>query len=204
MNCSRFETLLTEYLEGGLEPPAYQAAHQHLEGCPECTGLVDEVRRLKEELAVFPSFDVPRELVDGILDRTSGRPRRVSGWKDVILPALQPFLTQRYTFATVVMFAFMSLMVNLIGPEFSAFSYSNLKPSALIEEADRLSSQVYKRWLELNQLKIRIGEEIRLLQEDLYGRLDYHLVTILFRSYSEALEEQSQQPAEPDNQGETQ
>ena len=35
-----------------------------------------------------------------------------------------------------------------------------------------------------------VAEEIRLLKEDLYGRLDYHLVSQLFKSYQRSLEEQ--------------
>jgi hypothetical protein len=125
------------------------------------------------------------------MERTSGKPQTYSLWHDYLLPAVQPFLTQRYAFATIMIFVFLSFAVNVAGPEFSA---SSLSPSAIAATADRFSSQVYQKWAEFNDFKNRVGKEYELLKEDLLGRLDYHLVTILFRSYSESLREDAESP----------
>jgi len=189
MNCQRFETLLTDYIDGALDQHVHSAVDIHLEGCSSCTLLVKEVRSLCTELSHFPEVSVPNDLVDEIVERTSGKPQTHSLWHDYLVPAVRPFLTQRYAFATIMIFVFLSFAVNLAGPEFSA---SSLSPSAIVAKADRFSSQVYRKWAEFNEFKTRVGREYELLKEDLLGRLDYHLVTVLFRSYSESIEEESE------------
>jgi hypothetical protein len=189
MNCQRFETLLTDYIEETMDQHVRGAVNAHLEDCPDCSLLVDEVRQLCTDLEHFPEVSVPPTLIDEIMERTSGKPQTRSLWHDYLLPAVRPFLTQRYAFATIMIFAFLSFAVNLAGPEFSA---SSLSPSAIVAKADRFSSQVYRKWAEFNDFKTRVGKEYELLKEDLLGRLDYHLVTILFRSYNESIEEDSE------------
>jgi hypothetical protein len=189
MNCQRFETLLTDYIDETLDPHVRGAIDAHLDGCENCSLLVAEVRSLCTELAHFPEVSVPPSLVETIMERTSGKPQTHSLWGDYLVPAIRPFLTQRYAFATIMIFAFLSFAVNLAGPEFSA---SSLSPSAIVAKADRYSSQIYRKWAEFNDFKTRVGKEYELLKEDLLGRLDYHLVTILFRSYSESVEEETE------------
>jgi len=189
MNCQRFETLLTDFLDETLDSHVRAAALSHLEECPSCTSLVDEVSRLCEELKNFPEISLPPDLVEQIIEQTSGEAPTFSIWQDYLLPAIRPFLTQRYAFATLMIFVFLSFAVNLAGPEFSAAS---LSPSSLVAKADHFSSQVYRKWAEFNDFKTRVEREFALLKEDLLGRLDYHLVTILFRSYNEAVEEESE------------
>lgn len=196
MNCARFETLLTDFMDGLLDARVRAAMDEHVRDCHACSDLVADVRLLRSDLAAFPEVEIPESLVDRVLDRTTGRPRRESLWRGYFLPAIQPFMTQRYALATIIMFVFVSLMVNLMGPEFSAFSYNRLRPAALVEEADRFSNQIYRKWMEFNSFKSRVGEEVRLLKEDLFGRMDYHLIRILFKSYTESVEEEKQKEAE--------
>jgi len=191
MNCSRFETLLSEFMEQNLDPRVREAADRHLETCAACRELVADVQLLVDDLAHFPEVEVPDTLVPEILRKTSGIPRETSFWRDLVMPAVRPFLTQRYAFATVMIFAFLSFAVNVMGPGFSASSFS---PSSLMARADRLSSQVYLTWKEFNDVKSRWSEEFRLFKEDLFGRLDYHLITMLFESYQASLEEENSIP----------
>ena len=191
MNCQRFETLLTDYIDDALDPRVKGAIDTHLEDCAGCRSLAQEVENLCVDLSNFPEVSVPPELIDRILESTSGKRKAYSFWQDMLLPAVRPFLTQRYAFATVMMFVFLSFAVNLAGPEFSA---SSLSPSGLAARADRISSQVYKKWAEFNDFKTRVSEEFTLLKEDLWGRLDYHLVTIMIKSYRESLDNQNQAP----------
>jgi hypothetical protein len=109
-------------------------------------------------------------------------------------------MTQRYAFATLILFVFLSLMVNLAGPPAAAF----LSPSRLAEEADRFSTSVSRTWAELQDFRTRAGQEFKLLKEDLYGRLDYHLISMLFKSYTESVEEQKAlEERQPEGQPET-
>lgn len=193
MNCSRFETLLSDYMDGTLDPRVRAAMDQHLQGCSQCPILLEDVKQLREELENFPEVSVREELIGQILERTTGKPVERTLWSGIILPAIRPFLSQRYAFATLLIFAFISFAVNVMGPGFSAASYSRLRPSALIAQADEISSEIYKKWREFNDFKSQVNEELRLFKEDLLGRLDYHLVTILFESYEESLEKQKKE-----------
>lgn len=178
---------MTDFMDGHLDRTVQHALEQHLEGCTACSMLLSEVKEIQRELAAFPEVSVSEDLVRSILIKTSGVSARRVPWSEWLGAFARPFLSQRYAFATLLAFAFISFAVNVMGPGFSASSSSRLSPSALVAKADALSSQVYKGWREFNDFKGRVAEEVKLLKEDLIGRLDYHLVTILFRSYNETL-----------------
>ena len=188
MNCSRFEILLTDYLDGMLDQRLRDAVARHMGGCERCSDLLREVGLLQKELFDFPDLRPPDELVDRILERTSGKPVTRSFWGDLVVPTASPFLTQRYAFATVIMFVFLSLMVNLWGPGVSALSATDLRPSVIVADSHRFSNQIYKNWILVKDFRVRLFEEARLLKEDLYSRLDYYLISLLFESYSESLQ----------------
>ena len=164
MNCQRFETLLSDYIDDKLDQHVCSAIGAHLEGCANCASLLEDVRELCFDLEHFPEVSVPETLIDQIMERTSGKPQSHSIWQDYIVPTVRPFLTQRYAFATIMIFVFLSFAVNLAGPEFSA---SSLSPSAIVAKADHFSAQVYKKWAEFNDFKTRVRNEFDLLKEDL-------------------------------------
>ncbi len=192
MNCSRFETILTDYLERRLDSPVEQAVEVHLGDCEQCSALLENVVALRGELKDFPEITPPDDLVDRILLKTTGRPKPLSFWKETILPTMRPFFTKRFTFATVLLFVFLSLMVNLVGPPAGAV----LSPAGLAESADKLTTQIVMKWAQVLSFTDSVAGEIRLLKEDLYGRLDYHLVSQFFKSYQKSLEEQQNHRAD--------
>lgn len=194
MNCSRFETLLSDSMEGVLDPRVQAAVEIHLRECPACTALLQQVKELRQELAEFPEIRVSEQFVHRILERTSGIPQQYSWWRDFVVAGLRPLMTQRYAFATLVMFAFISFAVNVMGPTFSAAGSSLLNPSALVARADEFTGSIYRRWQEFNGFKARVSEELKLMKEDLIGRLDYHLVAILFANYDDTVREQKEPP----------
>ena len=196
MNCSRFETILTDYLEQGLDSPVQQAVEIHLGDCEQCRALLENVVTLRRELEDFPELTPPDDLVDRILVKTTGRPKPLSFWKETILPTMKPFFTKRFTFATVLLFVFLSLMVNLVGPPAGAA----LSPGGLAESADKLTTQIAMKWAQALSFTDSVAGEILLLKEDLYGRLDYHLVSQHFKSYQKSLEEQQNHGAD-DSEG---
>ena len=178
MNCSRFETILTDYLERRLDLPVQQGVEVHLRDCEQCNTLLDNVVALRQELENFPELTPPQDLVDRILVKTTGRRQPLSLWKETILPAIKLFFTKRFTFATVLLFVFLSLMVNLVGRPAGAV----LSPGGLAESADKLTIQIAMKWAQVLSFTDSVAEEMRLLKEDLYGRLDYHLGSQLFKS----------------------
>ncbi len=183
MNCASFETLLSDYADETLDERVREAVDSHLATCPACTRLLRDVRSVRSLLTDFPQAAPSMQLLETVIERTSGRFHVRSLWRDLVIPTVRPFLSQRFAFATLIMFVFVSLMVNMIGPDFSALSASDFRPSALVEQADRASSQVYKKWMQLRNFRSRFVGELWRLKEDVYGRLDYYLISLLFRSY---------------------
>lgn len=180
MDCQRFETLLSDLLGDRLDARVAEATLRHREACARCAELAAEVERVREELVAEPQLTVRRELIDAILESTSGIRSRGSLWQDVLRPTLRPFFSQRFAFATLIMFVSISVLANVMGPEFSAYSRN---PSLLLEKADEVSTQIYGGWRRFNDFKTQAAEELALWRDDLLGRLDYHLITLLFREY---------------------
>jgi len=203
MTCAAFETLLSEYMEGEVDPRTASHMEQHRKLCSQCSRLFDQVAEVRNQLREFPELSVSESLVRRILDQTAGSSsHNFHPWREVLVSFIYPFFSRRFAFATVIIFVFLSLMTNVVSPEFSAFSSSRLGPSTLVEQANRVSNQIYQRWMEFNNWKEGVTEELILLKEDLFGRLDYHLVTMLFRSYNESVQDQASSESEQDQESE--
>jgi len=197
MNCSSFETLLSDYMDDALDPRVKAAIDQHLAGCQACASILSEVSALRTQLLEFPNIEPSEQLLETVIERTSERFRVRTIWAEFIALTLRPFKTQRFAFATLIMFVFLSLVANVIGPDFSALSFSDMSPSALVERADRFSNQIYRKWMQVKAVKSELSGEVWRLKEDLYGRLDYHLINMLLRSFEQSV--QKQQPKETSN-----
>ena len=71
--CQELTELVTDYLEGALEPGLVRAIERHLAGCPHCTEYVAQVRRSIEitrrtgaRTGDEPDLVVPPELLDAL------------------------------------------------------------------------------------------------------------------------------------------
>ncbi|GEM_PF-1638782 len=195
MNCAKFESRLTDYMDGTLDGGLQQAMSEHLKECSSCSDLLARVHALRELLKAFPQIELRQALVDQILDRTTGKPPKWSVWSGFILPTIRPFLTQRYAFGTGILVVFISLVFTMVGPTPSTSGYSDMSPSSVAENADRLTDNVKKKWAQMRVYQTQLYEEARLLKEGLYGQLDSYVIKLLFRSYSQSVQEQ-QTPAE--------
>lgn len=198
MNCPRLESLLSDYLEGVLSPPVRQAVDEHLGGCGKCSALIEDVSGLCRDLNDFPQVIPTEDSKRGILLATAGIPQQRTLWRDLLLPTIQPFMTQRFAFATAMMFVFLSLMVNLMGPGFSTLSYSDLSPSSLAEGGARVMSEVSKKWNQFREARARFFEELSLMAEDLSGRIDYHVISSIFENVHEQDEASSKEVPSPE------
>jgi hypothetical protein len=181
VNCSRFETLLTDYMDQALDMRAQSAAEEHARRCQLCADLVKQVQALRSELTAFPLFDPPPRLLHSIMEKTTGPvPRQRSFWHDLVWPTIKPFLSGHYAFGAAMLFVFFSLMLNFLGPSVWAWDMNSFRPAAMLDRVDRMNSEVMKRWAQFDNAKDSFVGELRLLKQDLYGRLDYYMITLLF------------------------
>ena len=68
--CRQLVEMVTDYLEGDLDPVERAAVQAHLAGCGHCTGYVEQVRRMLALTAgLHHTGDVPPELVERLTTR---------------------------------------------------------------------------------------------------------------------------------------
>jgi anti-sigma factor RsiW len=109
MNCDAIQNSLSLYVDDGLTSAERDACYQHLEVCPVCRARVDQLRSLRNGLAMLSKPTPPAELVPAInaaLATKAGELRarrndttidRVNDWA---LKWLQP-RPMRYTFSSL-------------------------------------------------------------------------------------------------------
>ena len=67
LRCRQVVELVTDYLEGALDPGLTAKFREHLRGCPHCTEYLDQVRRTIRTLGHVPVDALPPETMAGLL-----------------------------------------------------------------------------------------------------------------------------------------
>jgi hypothetical protein len=189
MECADFEYFLSEYIEESVDRRIAAEMHKHQSGCSACRMLHSQVSGVLDDLRSFPEVDPPQHLVQRILEKTSGTPRHRSFWQAIVVPTFRPFLTQRFAAATAIVFVFLSMTVSLLGPGFSSATFSTLSPSAVYRQADNLVYRTYRRVLRFNQWTKEVRAELYMWGTDLSSRIDSQIISALFRSYDEGVQQ---------------
>lgn len=139
MQCSQFEALLAEALDGSLAEEARQAFDAHRQSCPLCGPLFAEAREGMVLLQALPEIEPPKHLMHNILAATSLAEKRVSapsaqpqGWLARLrqkLPApLSGVLHTRFATSFAMAFFSLALTLNLLGVKVSQIDWH---PTAL-------------------------------------------------------------------------
>ena len=86
MNCRRISDQLSAYLDDELSSRDAERVREHLETCPECRRLLDEIRRTVDALKALPSIEAPGDLQPRIMAGVAEtpaepRPVRVARWR---------------------------------------------------------------------------------------------------------------------------
>lgn len=100
MQCEDLEVYLSGYLDGELPQQQRQKVEHHLDGCPHCRQVLDQLRQAKAstEQLVFdmPSGEEWTDLQSHILGRASRR----AGWLILIVWAAMVSTYSAYWYAT--------------------------------------------------------------------------------------------------------
>ncbi len=68
--CQQLVEMVTDYLEGDLDPVEREAVQAHLRGCGHCAGYVQQVRRMLELTAGLARIgSVPPDLLESLSAR---------------------------------------------------------------------------------------------------------------------------------------
>jgi hypothetical protein len=128
IECTEFDTLLTDAIDGVLEGEQLALFEQHRDGCVTCKALFAEVSAGADLLGSLNEVEPPRYLVHNILAATSGVaseavvnaaavPKR-SLWerlREGARPALVPTFSARFAMSVATAFFSLTLVMNMTG-----------------------------------------------------------------------------------------
>jgi predicted anti-sigma-YlaC factor YlaD len=159
VDCERFASLVTEYLDGYLEPRVYHAFEDHAHACGDCSDVLAGVA-----LAVsachsvhFNEQEVPEALISRILAETSAVAAAevaAEGWRGRVRRAFKlyagPMWAPRLATAALIVTTFTALVTG------GAFA-----PASVFERAARVTSRVYSRSVDLAERTDHVIYEVQ-------------------------------------------
>lgn len=152
MQCGLVEDRLSGYIERTLSQEEMVEVAKHLEECPRCLSLMEEIGSILVACQAFPSYDVDTALLDRILLRTSGRPRTRTVRERLRTYFLQPVLTPRFAAGVGLALLSLALLINLMAPRMNVLA-SVLSPREWFRQMDRGVQQLYSEGLKLYDAK---------------------------------------------------
>ncbi len=174
MNCSQIEELLSEYIERRLPDKETAEAASHLSQCPDCSRLRDGMVSAIRLCQKYPVLEINVSLLEKILLRTSGRPRRRSLREMCADCFLKSLWTPRFAVGSGLAALFLFLMINLVFPRVSP-ALSAFSPSELLRLMDRGVQQAYGEGLKAYKTKTDLEEQFAYLKNNLFGKLRFFI-----------------------------
>jgi hypothetical protein len=172
MNCAHIEELLSDYMEHSLPDQDMTQVAIHLSKCPNCSRLRDGMVSAIYLCKNYPVLEMDASLVEKILLRTSGRPRRRSLKELWTAFFLKPLLTPRFAVGAGLAALFLVLTVNLIVPRISP-ALSAFSLSELLRLMDKGVQQVYGEGLKAYKTKTDLEEQFAYLKSNIFGKLRF-------------------------------
>jgi hypothetical protein len=178
LRCDEWESLIADALDGTLSAADAAAFARHHGECTLCAQMLKETQQGKawmEYLAVEP--EVPAELLQKILNRTSNRPgsgdalgvaqgvplpvRTVparSAWHRVVLPVVRQAFEPRLMMTAAMAFFSIALTLNLTGIKLTEIRAADLRPS-------RVRATLTRQYYSTNEQVMKYYENLRLVYE---------------------------------------
>ena len=146
MQCTEFDALLSDALEGALKGLKLNDFQSHAKTCEVCGPLFADAQAGQDWLAKLEDIEPPAELVRNILVATSGL--RPSWWEHFQATFLTPMvnLARQPRFAMSFGMAFFSLSVTLsiAGVRVGDLAHLDLRPSAIKRTYYQTTAKVVK------------------------------------------------------------
>jgi hypothetical protein len=182
--CGQWETLLTDALDGLLQPADEAAFSAHLSICPACAALFEQAQKGREWLGFLcDEPEVPAGLFDKILAQTGpgqlARRNSEHGLAPVanIMPMPEPWqrpgfmgFVRRYAEPRLMMTAAMAFFsvavtINMFGALLVSWHMTDLRPSALLMLPDVARSFVERRLVMVSTPIIRFHDNSRFIND---------------------------------------
>jgi hypothetical protein len=168
MDCTRFEALLSEALDGVLGEPVLAEFRAHAAACADCGPMLSAAQAGMSWLKSLPEVEPPRNLVHNILVATSGAPvtapaRQAAvkpwrGWMRPLAPVFSAIMQPRFALSLGMAFFSVTVLLNAAGLHISGLRAADLRPSAIQENLTRTYNETTAR-------AVKYYENIRLVYE---------------------------------------
>ncbi len=142
MQCTEFELLMSEALDGLLAADRRIAFDAHAAACPVCGPLLAEAQAGLHWLKSLDEVEPPPHLVNRIMAATAGAPsasavtKPAPGWikmvRDWFAPVFATVRQPRFAMSFGMAFFSISLLLNAAGIRLSGLRYVDLRPSAVV------------------------------------------------------------------------
>lgn len=189
MQCSQFEALLAEALDGSLSADQQLQFEAHGRSCPVCGPMLAEAREGMQLLGVLGELEPPKNLVHNILAATSmaeaesrtraaGAPAGAkAGWRERLFPShagaarrtgWAGVLSSRFVTSFCMAFFSLSLTLTLAGVKISDLAKIDWHPSALrksvVLQYTQLEAKV-TRYYDNMRLVVEVESRVRDLKK---------------------------------------
>jgi hypothetical protein len=173
MDCTQFEALLSEALDGTLSEPALAGFRAHAAVCADCGPLLAGAQAGMIWLKSLPEVEPPRNLVRNILIATAGAPaaaplgqavptspwrERLRQWARPLAPVFSAVLQPRFALSAGMAFFSVMVLLNAAGLHLSSLRAADLRPSAIQGNLTRAYNETTAR-------AFKYYENIRLVYE---------------------------------------
>ena len=187
--CGRWETLLTDALDGLLRPEDEAIFSAHMATCTACTALFEEARRGRQWLEFLsPEPEVPEGLLDRLLAATG--PGQVAGYglvtaggSAVAMPEpwqkpgfmgwVRRFAEPRLMMTIAMAFFSIALTLNLTGVKLADLRVKNLRHSTVrsfMERRIAMASTPIIRYYDHLRLVYEVESRMRELRQNSQGQ----------------------------------
>lgn len=166
MQCTDFDVLLTDALDGLLEGERLARFERHKAQCPACNLLYSESKSGFDWLHTLDEVEPPLNLVHNVIAATSGAqvasgeveiaPRKswLERMKDAFLPKFAPVMTPRFAMSFGMAFFSVSMLMSVAGVRPADLRHMDLTPKG-----------IRKTYYETQARATRYYENIRLVYE---------------------------------------
>jgi Putative zinc-finger len=160
MQCSEFDALLSQAIDGTLSGERLEVFEAHARACKNCGPLLSEAEAGRSWLKSLEQVEPPADLVTNILVRTTGidtvrlsqRERVTTSWMDLVRewgaalfsPLVAVARQPRFAMSFGMAFFTLSVALSLAGVKLSDLRHVDLRPSAIRRTYYETSGRVVK------------------------------------------------------------
>jgi anti-sigma factor RsiW len=164
--CEQTELLLTDYLDGLLQPDQQRAFDVHVNGCERCTPLVASVTHAITGLRALPELELPPRFVYNVLDATLGPRETVTGWA-AVRAWVRGIASPRFAYGSLSVAATFLMLVTASGFNWKKPKLVDLSPTTIYRNTNRQAHMAYARGTKyVSDLRVVYEIQSRLRQEN--------------------------------------